>query len=242
MKIKIALTAVLSVSLLALSGCSSANTTNTNTSTNTTANKTASSSPAANSNAANSNASKPGASKPTDPVKNEEKPKDRTAKDVPKKVPVPQNWVYTYDDQKGYGFQVPQGTTADYKTINGVNFYEAWTPDPADVWVLVAAWKDKTLSKDDLVANAKGALESYGENVTVGPLQSLSDDYGLAEASSTDSDGKKWKYKILVGTDVTDNYVMIVGAEEAKYEANKDVLDAIWGSFEIWSGGASGKS
>src|SRR2546421_4296866 len=119
MKANIALTTVLSASLLALTGCAGSNvTTNTNT------NKTTSSSPAANSSAANSNAAKPGTSKPTQPVKNEEKPKDRTAKDVPKKVPVPQNWVYTYDDVKGYGFQVPQGTTGDYKTINGASYYE----------------------------------------------------------------------------------------------------------------------
>ncbi|HEX8098432.1 MAG TPA: hypothetical protein VF507_10360, partial [Pyrinomonadaceae bacterium] len=178
----------------------------------------------------------------TEQVKNEEKPKDKSAKDVPKKVPVPDNWVYTYDDVKGYGFKVPQGTTADYKTINGASYYEAWTPDPADVWVLVSAWKDKTLTKDDLLKKAKEALESYGETVTLGPLQSLSDDYGLAEATSTDGDGRKWKTKILVGTDVSDNYLMIVSAEEGKYEANKDVLEAIWGSFEMWSGGASGKS
>jgi general stress protein 26 len=41
--------------------------------------------------------------------------------------------------------------------------------------------------------------------------------------------------KILVGTDVTDNYVMIVGTDESKFEANKEIIDAIWGSFEMWS-------
>ena len=43
-----------------------------------------------------------------------------------------------------------------------------------------------------------------------------------------------------MGIDVTDNYVMIVGTEEAKFAANEKIIDMIWGSFEMWSGGASG--
>jgi hypothetical protein len=48
--------------------------------------------------------------------------------------------------------------------------------------------------------------------------------------------------KMLVGTDVTDNYVMVVYTPEDKYEANKSIIDQIWGSFEMYSGGASGNS
>jgi general stress protein 26 len=58
----------------------------------------------------------------------------------------------------------------------------------------------------------------------------------------TDKEGKKSKVKVLVGTDVTDNYVMIVGTEEAKYAANTKIIDEIWGSFEMWSGGSSGNN
>jgi hypothetical protein len=35
---------------------------------------------------------------------------------------------------------------------------------------------------------------------------------------------------------------MIVGSDESKFEANKEIIDAIWGSFEMWSGGASGNN
>ena len=46
----------------------------------------------------------------------------------------------------------------------------------------------------------------------------------------------------MVGTDVTDNYVMILGTDPDKFAANEKIIDEIWGSFEIWSGGASGKN
>jgi hypothetical protein len=46
----------------------------------------------------------------------------------------------------------------------------------------------------------------------------------------------------MVGTDVTDNYVMIVGGDEEKYNANVKTIDEIWGIFEMWSGGASGNN
>jgi hypothetical protein len=85
-------------------------------------------------------------------------------------------------------------------------------------------------------------MKEQGENVTAGSLQGESEDYALAEASSVDSDGAKYKMKILVGTDVTDNYVMVVYTPEDKYEANKGIIDQIWGNFEMYSGGASGNS
>ena len=50
---------------------------------------------------------------------------------------------------------------------------------------------------------------------------------------------KMW---ILGDADVTDNYVMIVGTDEAKFDVNNEIIDATWGGFEMWSGGASGNS
>ena len=50
----------------------------------------------------------------------------------------------------------------------------------------------------------------------------------------------KGKLRVLLGTDVTDNYIMIIGTEEARFAANEEIIDQIWGSFEMWSGGASG--
>ena len=95
------------------------------------------------------------------------------------------------------------------------------------------------MSKEDLLDVAVKFLEGMGEKVAPGKLAAESDDYSLAEATTAAADGKKSKCKILVGTDVTDNYVMIVGADDAKFAANEKVIDEIWGSFEMWSGGAS---
>ena len=81
-----------------------------------------------------------------------------------------------------------------------------------------------------------------GEKIEAGKLTAESEDYSVADATSTSADGKKSKMKIVVGTDVTDNYVMIVGTDESKYDANKAIIDQIWGSFEMWSGGASGNN
>jgi hypothetical protein len=64
----------------------------------------------------------------------------------------------------------------------------------------------------------------------------------LAEAASTAGDGSKYRFKILVGTDVTDNCVVLVGTDEAKFAANEKTIDEIWGSFEMWSGGSSGNN
>lgn len=192
--------------------------------------------------AAGSPASKSEPAKPTTELTAAKKPEGGNTKAIPaaKKVPVPANWIYVYDSVKQYGFYVPEGTKGDNETVQGVNVFVGATAPPAEVGIVVLAYKDKTLTKDDLLDDAVKFLEGMGERVTTGKLSAESDDYGLADATSVDSDGKKSKYRILVGTDITDNYVMIVGTDESKFDANKDVIDAIWGSFEMWSGGASG--
>ena len=200
----------------------------------------------ANANTASANTAKPG-TKPPDPkteVKNEKKPEGQKSKDVPadKKVPVPANWIYYSDEVKGYGFSLPEGSVGDSTTVNGTDVFVAKVPAPSDVRVEIYAWKDKTLTKDDLLKMTIDDMKEQGETVTAGTLVGESDDYSLAEATSVDSDGKKYKMKMLVGTDVTDNYVMVVYTDEDKYEANKQIIDAIWGSFEMYSGGASGNS
>jgi hypothetical protein len=114
------------------------------------------------------------------------------------------------------------------------------TPAPSDLGVMVVTYKDQKLTKEDLLNDAVKILEAFGEKVTPGKLTSESEDYSVAEATSTNAENKKSKYKILVGTDVTDNYVMIIGTDEDKYAANQKIVDEIWGSFSMWSGGASG--
>jgi hypothetical protein len=43
-------------------------------------------------------------------------------------------------------------------------------------------------------------------------------------------------------TDVSDYYVMLLGTPEAEYKENEKIIDEIWGSFTMRSGGASGGS
>jgi hypothetical protein len=242
MRNRILLTAAFAAVALALSSCTAT------VNTGTTSNANSGNKPATNTNAgaANANAAKPGA-KPPDPkseIKNEKKPEGQQSKALPadKKVPVPANWVYYSDEVKGYGFWLPEGSVGDSTTVNGTDVFVAKVPSPSDVRVEVYAWKDKTLTKEDLLNMTIADMKEQGENVTAGTLQGESDDYALAEASSVDSDGQKYKMKILVGTDVTDNYVMVVYTPEDKYEANKSIIDQIWGNFEMYSGGASGNS
>lgn len=185
-----------------------------------------------------STAKKSEPAKPTTELKNEKKP-EGTAKTASKKVPVPQNWIYTYDESKGYGFYLPEGSKGGAQNVEGIDLFMATTPAPAEVAVIVLAYKDKTRTKEDLLNDAEKFLQGMGETVQVGTLHGESDDYAVAEATTTDANGKKSKLKVLVGTDVTDNYVLIVGADEDKYAANLEIIDAIWGSFEMWSGGAS---
>jgi hypothetical protein len=240
MRKRIMLTAAFAALSFTLSSCTSTVTTNTNSSANT-ANKPANS----NAGAANANAAKAKPPEPKTEVKNEKKPEGTQSKGLPadKKVPVPANWVYYSDEVKGYGFWLPEGSVGDTATTaSGTDVFIAKVPSPSDVRVEVYAWKDKTLTKEDLLSMTVADMKEQGETVTAGSLQGESDDYALAEASSVDSDGQKYKMKILVGTDVTDNYVMVVYTPEDKYEANKSIIDQIWGNFEMYSGGASGSS
>jgi hypothetical protein len=201
----------------------------TNAPANTAANKPANSS-------SNSNA-------PTAVLKDEKKPTDGNSKKAAKNNPVPDSWIDIYDEQRGYSFSVPEGTTGGSDSNGGVDVYVAKTPAPSEIGVFVLAFKDKTLSKDDLLDTAKKFIEGMSpdgkSNVTIGSLKAESEDYSIADAA-VKTDLKSNKARILVGTDVTDNYIMILVCEnEEKFAANEKVIDEIWGSFEIWSGGAS---
>jgi hypothetical protein len=167
------------------------------------------------------------------------------AKTVPasKVVPVPANWITMADDQKGYSFEVPEGTTHSTEKSNGIDVFIAGTPEPSAVGIREMAFKDPSLSKADLVKVATGGLEGLGaKNIKIGDLTELSPDYSLATYSALNDEGKPVKGKVLVATDKTDNYVMMVGSEESEYKANEKIIDAIWGSFSMRSGGSSGKS
>jgi hypothetical protein len=148
-----------------------------------------------------------------------------------------------HDDVKGYEFQVPKGTQDKTDTVDGVDVYLASVPAPYELGVIVVTFKDKTLTKDDLLKRAENILKSMDEkDIKIEPSKELSDDYSLATFTSTGKDGKAGKGKILVGTDVTDNYIMLVGGDADKFGANEKTIDEIWGSFGMYSGGSSGNS
>ena len=111
-----------------------------------------------------------------------------------------------------------------------------------DIDIFVLAFKDKTLTKEDLLDAAVVFLEELGQTVTPGNLKAESDDYAIANATTVLEDGSKGTLRILVGTDITDNYIMIIGATPKNFSVNEKTIDTIWGSFEMWSGGASGKN
>lgn len=167
----------------------------------------------------------------------------KNEKKAPTTNPVPADWIRMFDDVKGYEFMVPQGTDHNSQTVDGVDVYMAGVPKPYEIGVMVVAFKDKTLTKDDLIKRAENILKSLDEkDIKIEEAKELSADYSLATFTSTGKDGKPGKGKILVATDVTDNYIMFVGGDTDKFAANEKTIDEIWGSFGMYSGGYSGNS
>ncbi|HEX4946815.1 MAG TPA: hypothetical protein VFZ34_09135 [Blastocatellia bacterium] len=160
-----------------------------------------------------------------------------------KVVPAPDDWLTMIDKKKGYLFQVPKGTEFITDKSNGVDVFIGVTPEPAVVGIMVMAFKDPKMTKSDLLNFATGGLEGLGATkIKISGLIELSADYSLGTYTALNKDGGPIRGKILVATDVTDNYVMAVGTEESQYKANEKIIDEIWGSFSMQSGGASGKS
>ena len=225
------LLAITAFAALGMTGCTASFSTGNNAVAN--AAKPANTTVASNTNS-NSTSSKTDA-KPKPALKNESKPTDGTAKTAKKGNPVPENWIYVYDEAKGYGFYVPEGSTGDSETVDGVDTFIGSTPAPSEIGIVVIAFKDKEMTKENLLDMAVQFLEEMGETVKPGNLTAESEEYAVAEATTTSKDGTKGKAKILVGTDVTDNYVMLLGTDESKFAANEKIIDEIWGSFEMWS-------
>ena len=170
-----------------------------------------------------------------------QRPTKGRANTVHSKIAVPKNWDYIYDKKKGYGFYVPSNSTAETIKEGGIDVMVINTGMPTDIDIFVLAYKDKTLTKDDLLSDALDFLAELGQTVTpIGDLRAESDDYAVGDALTVLEDGSKGKLRILVGTDITDNYIMIIGASTKNFAANEKTIDLIWGSFEMWSGGASG--
>jgi hypothetical protein len=224
MKIKFILMTAISAFAMAFAGCSASVTTSN---ANAAAPKPADT-------AANKPAKAETAKGEGKEVKGSSKP-EGTSKTAKKDVPVPADWIYFYDDVKGYGFSIPAGTTTDTVDESGIEVTAMTTPSGVDIYTL--AYKDKTRTKEDLLGDAIAFLEGLGQKVTPGALRAESDYYAVADATSILEDGTKARLRILVGTDVTDNYVMILGTGADKFAPNEKIIDEIWGSFEMWSDG-----
>ena len=167
----------------------------------------------------------------------------KAEKKAPTTNPVPADWIRMHDDAKGYEFQVPQGTQDKQETKDGVDVYVAQVPAPYEIGVMVVAFKDKDASKEDLLKRAENVLKAFGEkDIKMEPAKELNGDYSIVTFTSTGDDGKQGKGKILVATDVTDNYLMFVGGAADKFGSNEKTIDEIWGSFGMYSGGFSGNS
>ena len=67
-------------------------------------------------------------------------------------------------------------------------------------------------------------------HIKIGDPAELSADYSLATISSVDEKGKTTKGKVLVATDVSDNYVMLLGSDDSEYKENEKIMDEIWGA------------
>lgn len=166
-----------------------------------------------------------------------QRPTKGKANTVKGKTAVPKDWDYIYESKKGYGFYVPASSEVEFTKAGGVDATIITTGDPTNLFVTVLAYKDKTLTKDDLLMDAVSFLEEIGETVTpIGNLRAESNNYAVGDALTVSEDGSKGKVRILVGTDVTDNYVMIIGSTRENFAANEKTIDLIWGSFEMWSG------
>ena len=166
-----------------------------------------------------------------------------TAKKAPATNPVPSDWIKMADESKGYEFMVPQGTDHKTQNVEGVDVYVAGVPAPYELGVMVVAFKDKTLTKDDLLKRAENVIKALGgKDIKMEPAKELNEDYSLVTFTNTGEDGKPEKGKILVATDVSDNYIVFVGGDADKFASNEKTIDEIWGSFGMYSGGSSGNS
>ena len=173
--------------------------------------------------------------------------KDGKKKSIPTEKqahPVPDEWTELVDDVKGFSFSVPKGTKDHQESKNGVNIYVAEVPKPHEVQVMAVSFKDAKKTKSDLIKDSLKIIESVGnKDIVAGEPQELNDDYSLTDVTCADSaNGVKWRIRVLVAVDVTDNYLLLVGAPESEFKQSEETIDTIWGSFDMRSGGASGTS
>jgi hypothetical protein len=223
---KIYATLILTGAMLLICSCSSPNpNTNAAKTTNTTA-----------TNAKTASGTKPAPPKPgtSDPAA------DKNKKTVPGALTVPADWDYYADEQTGYEFKMPKNATFKDASEAGFDVYDFTS---GDILSEIIVFNNKTLTKDDLFKMANDFSKEAGEkDFVVTNKRELNADYSTADYTVTDKNGKKRQGKMLVATDITDNFVFFVETDADKFAANSKTIDEILGSFSMYSGGASGNS
>lgn len=97
-----------------------------------------------------------------------------------------------------------------------------------------------SIAKD--AENLLGKVLDEGD-IKIVSAKDITDDYRLLDITSADlKDKSKNHWKVLLATDVTDNYIFLTGTPEAELKANEPTMDTAWGSFDMLSGGYSGES
>ena len=181
-------------------------------------------------------------SKDKDKAADKGKKKEKKKKELPKaevKNPVPAEWETMVDEVRGYEFKVPKGTTGKNEAVEGANIWEGVLPAPHKVEIAVIAFKDATLTKDDLIKKGTKLRESGDavKELKVGKVEDKGGDFSLAPYTLAEKDGAKKKGLLLAVTDKTDNYLMFLESDEAKYKADEETMNEIWQSFTMYSGG-----
>src|SRR5262252_7794106 len=98
----------------------------------------------------------------------------KAEKKAPSTNPVPADWIRMHDDVKGYEFMVPQGTKDSQDTKDGVDVYIASVPAPYGIGVMVVAFKNKTLSKEDLLQKAENVMKAFNiKDIKIEPAKEL---------------------------------------------------------------------
>ncbi|MFO0551089.1 MAG: hypothetical protein U0271_22050 [Polyangiaceae bacterium] len=151
-----------------------------------------------------------------------------------KKNPIPEDWEPFENKPKQFGFWLPTGSTTNDSTENGIEMFHADLPDPYPIEVWVVTYRDKTLSKEDLWVDVDAVISNNlkGTKLDLGPVVDLNNVFAVRDATWTEV--SPIKGTVLVGTDINDNYIMIVSCREGDYESNHDTVDALWESFYLF--------
>lgn len=154
------------------------------------------------------------------------------------KVAVPADWITIEDEELGFSFEAPKGTEHAVEKKDDFVLITAVPPAPIAAKVILLAFKDRKETKENLLKFAMGWLKGLQvKTITPGELVEVSKEYSVADYAGT-VPGGAFKGKALVATGNNDSYVMMVAVDAAKFKANEEVMDEIWGSFSILPAGA----